>query len=686
MSTPGDALDFSQLAAGLADAANLLAGAAQQLSEAARAMGHSQLETHAVSGNIGEVINVLQDEPSGGSDSSDGQSDSEDESPGGDAYGVDSHIGTSNLRSFSPLRDDQSTSHVENNKSFSQGSMITVPDESYGTILTPGRYYIIIDEEFDILPMIAMYGSICRKMLCCMPFTEPSQSWRVLLSAISPSHEVFQITTSSSERSSSSTQYISSAKPSILIQSFESWQTNQASTSISDCLLVWGFLNIGEEQLKRIQDAVLSVHHTCAIVTSQEYERTNFKAYLKSLGFTEHPKSISFNKFFTTSLLARFRTTVQGVLQNPKFYKNIQCLYKEFIEFYVFPPSEDMWWPETEVARLANRFAARVLLRGREKDGSSRFKPDGMMIPVDRNSIEKFGLREAVRLGLILEANKSNLVPSVRNLAPPSGSATQRNFAPIVNPVGRWYIILEEAFDAVPFISFQVESNKRVVCFVSYGSSTTSYQQILAPMTNYPIMRPSSKKKSINKKMSTFNSLQAGILLLPGGKAAPPFPRNPDVVIYWGVPPEQYLKNHLNTMNATPTYFLLSSVDGYTPKERVTAHTGIQNYPESVKINSTGPQSLLHSYRDRARKTMANLPTKAANKIYNGQVMAGSTKSRPESIILANQFAARVLLHGKPEDGSILYPPIKPRPGMKPGQVAKELQPYVNQGLIRVVA
>ncbi|KAH7325380.1 hypothetical protein B0J17DRAFT_232169 [Rhizoctonia solani] len=431
MTIPETTFDFSQFAAGLADAATLLAEAARQMSEAARAMGHGlEPDTHTPHVPLIIGIPAPRDDSEGEeTDLSAGQSDSEDESLDGDVRQPGPHVGTSTTSGLH-ISPHVERDRNENNSSLSQAPMITGSDEVHSGILSPGRYYIVLEEEFDVLPLIAIYASVCRKMLCCMPFIESSQSWRTLLSAISPNHEVLEVTSQSSGWSPSTAQYISSVKPTLLIQSFEFWQTYQTISSISDSFLVWGFLNIGEEQLRRIKDAILSTRHTCAILTSQEYGRTNFKTYLNSLGFMEHPKSTSFNKFFATSLLARFRTIVQGVLRDHKFFSNIESLYKAFIGFYLYPPSDDIMWSKTRVAQLANSFAAKILLHGREEDGSSRFKPDGLVLPVDNESSDKFGPKRTFQLGLVQDTtNYSNLPPSIPYSSPtaPSRYETRRS-------------------------------------------------------------------------------------------------------------------------------------------------------------------------------------------------------------------------------------------------------------------
>ncbi|KDN34394.1 hypothetical protein RSAG8_12511, partial [Rhizoctonia solani AG-8 WAC10335] len=332
-----------------------------------------------------------------------------------------------------------------------------------------------------------------------MPFIDASQSWRDLLSAISPNHEVLELTDQSSAFSPGVAQYMSSNKPVLLIQSFASWQTQQTVSSISDSFLVWGSLNAGQEELTRIKDTIMNAHHTCAIVTPQEYKRPNFKTYLASLGFTEHPKSTLIKQFGVTSLLSGFREIVQEVLRDSKFQNNIHLLHKAFLGFCINPPSRKMRWSETRAAQLADTFTAKILLHGRKED----------------ESIEKLGLNRAAQHGLIRE----DPAPLLCNPAVPSSSTVSNNNTPVLEPTGRWYMVLEEDFDAIPFILNQIEKHLKTICFISYGSTAEPYKEIFSLMTHRSVIRPGHSTDSANKGLSIFNSLQSGLLLLRGAKA-----------------------------------------------------------------------------------------------------------------------------------------------------------------------
>ncbi|CAE6532346.1 unnamed protein product [Rhizoctonia solani] len=608
MSTAETVFDFSQYAAGFADAATLLAEAAQHLSEAALAMSHGlQPELHVpqklpLDETTSSECKSIKDH---------NQSGSEDANTGNNIRRPGSRIGrfddldppTAPLIEKDQLAPGSESSPSPLPSPSHEVSTVSRQDEFRGAILSPGRYYVVLEEEFDILPLIAAYASLCR-----------------------------------------------------------------------------------------IKDTVLSTKHTCAIVTSQEYQHSNFRSYLTSLGFIKHPKSSLIKESHGTGFLSTFRTIVQGVLHDQKLHRNICSLYKEFLRFYMSPPSKDVWWSETRAAQLANSFAAKTLLHGRKEDGSSAFQPNGQMVPVDREFIDKTGLKRAAQLGLVQEgtANYLNSV-SLARMSGPSQSALPRIFTPAPNPVtgGRWYIIFQEDFDVIPFISYQVEQNPKVVCFTSHGTNAKPYQGILKLTTNQHIVRLPNTKAGADKGITTFNSLRSGLLLLQGAKQPSSLPSNVDVAIYWGVPPEPHFTHYLNNLGATHTYILISSVDGFADKQRGTTRDGIRGYPGLLQVNSTGPTSLLHPYRVRVRQVMQNIPSRIPKKIYNTQVgkwvKKGNRVSMRESIIRVNQFVARVLLHGQSEDGSMMYPPVQPRPSVKLKHVnLHDLQPFVNEGLMWV--
>ncbi|KAH7325375.1 hypothetical protein B0J17DRAFT_231994 [Rhizoctonia solani] len=210
-------------------------------------------------------------------------------------------------------------------------------------------------------------------------------------------------------------------------------------------------------------------------------------------------------------------------------------------------------------------------------------------------------------------------------------------------------------------------------------------------MTTQQVLRPGHDKRGVTKGLSTFSSLPSALLLLRGVKAI----LNPvdyldieaDVMICWGVPPEPHFTNRMNTPKAKQTYILLSSIDDLKTRQRVTTRNGIREYPRSLHVNSIGPQSLLHSYRGLARRSLISLPSKIPDMIYDDHIRKGKKVLNipiNDMVIRANQFAARVLLHGQPEDGSSLYPPVRPRPSLKQKHIVQlGLQPYIQQGLMR---
>ncbi|CAE6444262.1 unnamed protein product, partial [Rhizoctonia solani] len=618
----------------------------------------------------------LDDDSVNSRNTSNSESNTEDANTGNNVHRPDSRVGKPEPHVL-PVAEAEQPFQDGSYGSLSPSTSALTGQEPNGSLLLPGRYYIILEEEFDILPLIAAYASIGRKTLCCMPFVERSQSWRILLSAILINHEVLELTDQPSAFSPGVAQFMSSSKPSLLIQSFTSWQTHRTVGSISDSFLVWGFLNVGEEQLSRIQDTVQNTRHTCAIVTPEEYENFNFKTYFASLGFAEHPKSTLVKQFDVASLLSGFRTIVQRVLNDPEFNNNIHLLYKACSGFYMNPPTEIIWRSDTKAAQLAKRFAARILLHGLQEDGSSRFKPDGVVLPNDQG-FDTLSQNRAVPLGLVEKDvfgppgwrlrtyNSFNSVPPVHGTTLPQESAILRSTHLATNPAGRWYIVLQEDFDAIPFISYQVELDQKVVCFTSYGTSTKPHHKIFTRMTNYPVIQANNGKKNITARASAFNSLQSGLMLLPGTKDISALVTNLDTIIYWGFPPES-IAEHLISLRATHVYILLSSDGPFFGGQNTTLHAhGIEYYPQSTQINSTGPGSPLHRYRDKAQQVMEILPTQVINKIYASscKVRKQSKQDPRESVIRANRFAARVLLHGKPEDGSSLYPPIRPRPSL----------------------
>ncbi|CAE6351916.1 unnamed protein product [Rhizoctonia solani] len=545
MTTLENTIDLSQCAAGFADAAALMAEAAEHLSEAARTMYHAfQPEANIFPDNKNKG------ECGEGHALSSHRSDAEDVN----VYRPESRVETP----ASPFSmSERAPLHPENTPSppLSPKALIFTRDELHDTLLFPGRYYIILEEEFDILPLIAAYASISRKTLCCMPFVEASQSWRVLLSAISPSHEVIEVAAQSSPFSPGVAQYMSSDRPSLLIQSFATWQTHQTVTSISDAFLAWGFLNLEDKQLTRIRDTILSAQHTCAIVTQQEFENSKLKAYFASFGLIEHPNSSLIKQFETASLLTSSRAITQLILNDPDFYHNVHLLYKAALDFYTVTPIGEVRWSKTRTAELANIFAAKILLHGREEEGSARFKPNGAMLPVDQKTIQKLGLSLPAQLGLIAEEDESSEDDDDSDNAPgafemdrvPSpGPATNMTYH--ANHPKHTYIIPEEDFDILPLIAYFASTYPMTVCYISHCENATYFQAVLGKVISRKISRPGKNSKNTEDQISKFLRSGPGLLLLRGSVPPPMRLTNAriDAVVCYGVSSPERCNQHTN--------------------------------------------------------------------------------------------------------------------------------------------
>ncbi|KAH7307893.1 hypothetical protein B0J17DRAFT_689481 [Rhizoctonia solani] len=283
-------------------------------------------------------------------------------------------------------------------------------------------------------------------------------------------------------------------------------------------------------------------------------------------------------------------------------------------------------------------------------------------------------------------ANLSNFAPLEPNTADPCGPTTSTitpsKPLPFPNQTGRWYISLQEAFDAIPFISAQVEINKKVVCYVLYGPTAQPFGDIFARMTNHNVICPSSNGTDLEEKMSTFKSLPSGLLLVHEESKILSMLGKTNTLVYWGASPKLTLSKKFK---ATRTYVLISNLESHMARNRATRLHGIREHPQSARLNSTDPRSPLQPYRNKAREVMETVPTTITNKIYLALVTTGSGSYRKAVVARANLFAAQVFLHGNPEDGSNLYPPIRLRPSVKPTQLSdKALRKCANQGLVRV--
>ncbi|KAG8705168.1 hypothetical protein FRC11_009263, partial [Ceratobasidium sp. 423] len=192
---------FSEGAAGLALAASALAEAAQALSEAAAAlsaMGQDAKSPSTIYQSLRSTPGVSESQGIDNEKDQIQEIDDDDASSVGANTGNNVHRGDTtpevgsneayNLAPYSldpmPAADQSQVQHdhIGEQKQLGKNS----PDG----LLCPGRFYVVLDEEFDALPLILAYATAARRTVCYVPTPGSLLPWESIISAITPGRQV----------------------------------------------------------------------------------------------------------------------------------------------------------------------------------------------------------------------------------------------------------------------------------------------------------------------------------------------------------------------------------------------------------------------------------------------------------------------------------------------------------------
>ncbi|ELU39565.1 hypothetical protein AG1IA_06400 [Rhizoctonia solani AG-1 IA] len=314
-------------------------------------------------------------------------------------------------------------------------------------------------------------------------------------------------------------------------------------------------------------------------------------------------------------------------------------VYQDWIQFHSIhgPRLVEAWTPITIVER-ANDYLLEVLQWGKEHDG-------GLPLPeVSTGFVAQNGLEAAAQEGILVveedsDSDEMMLTPAMR----PGSAPPQVEFQ---DTPGFTYFALDEGFE------FHSITKRVVLCPGALDDSEAierAVSQFCAHSSPVILLLASNTK---NLPSSLSQSLV-------------------DCCIYWGftVPVKQAKKNK-SAINCTTTILVIM-----TSQEEKMNLQNIPNHPSASMILDRTENSILATARNRTKSAL----------ISNKGVVGSLYGVSEETARQLNQYAARYLLYGEPEDGSEVFPPVAGRPIAPKKMVEKHgLQEAVDAGLLRI--
>ncbi|CAE6447429.1 unnamed protein product [Rhizoctonia solani] len=404
---------FAQGAAGLTLAAGALAEAAQSLSEAAAALSAFSIVSQddespsTAYQSCESVTHVSESQETVNENDQDQEVDddgsSEGANTGNNVYPRDVTPETPVGKDFRnpsphPRNPAPALSHSDAQNEPS-GAQKQPAINSVGELLCSGCFYLVLEEEFDALPLILAYATAGKRTACYLPTSGSLFPWESIVSAVIPDRQVrsaigfsgntiVPLSDVVDDFSSSSDGSVLVLRPTYLPRV----QQNKAH-SMCNSLIFWGLP--GAKFWPDILEAVQQSPHTLFILNMREYLDSTCQAFIAKLGSSlkEHPHSSALNSFEPGSLLASFRDNVQRTISRAQHSQNIQTLYGELLELPINNTTHVGFVTRSreERADVVNEFVARVFLRGRAQDGSARFPVNGQALTMSDKAHRRLG-------------------------------------------------------------------------------------------------------------------------------------------------------------------------------------------------------------------------------------------------------------------------------------------------------
>ncbi|CUA71107.1 Lysosomal-trafficking regulator [Rhizoctonia solani] len=252
--------------------------------------------------------------------------------------------------------------------------------------------------------------------------------------------------------------------------------------------------------------------------------------------------------------------------------------------------------------------------------------------------------------------------------ASPVASGNPMNFELIT---GQTYFALEEEFDSIPLIYFLTRRFKKTIIFLE-GTMLKKYTNLFRALMRQQVIMIKPGDVSPLAEEVSFRFVQSAspvVLLIEHT-----INELPNVLKQYSIGCWVYWVHDLQIsiakrLQAQLTSTMVALVIPSLRRDRLfVGISGFKEHPQASLILSRNNPSLLEPERNATRVILSEgrwiqgLYTTRIASLRGGSHQG--TRNALEAVQLANQYAARVLLHGTPEDGSRVYPPVAGRPGV----------------------
>ncbi|KAG8731166.1 hypothetical protein FRC12_019858 [Ceratobasidium sp. 428] len=468
--------------------------------------------------------------------------------------------------------------------------------------------------------------------------------------------------------------------PAILLLAFQCIPLILLETASADCVIHWGWPETRHSYVKLVTLMKL-LTRSCLLLPSGDHLKPLKDSQASDYGVVKYPDSVLDSFFGPKSPIHDVRKITTQVLTGMDA-ETIETLYHSWLDYYGIGSTRRGDWTVIDLLNYARGYAAKTLLRGPASDGSKLYPPTyGRQLSIPEwlvraiDSLQPIPAQSPATPEPKLEVKEPHSVPPhpiIAAVPPPSVSSSalrggkvedayspaSKQFTNNFASPGHYYVVLDEEFDIIPFISYLGLQHQKTVCCVPSPESLPSLQKTFELFSNLTVTRPNAMNEAQQAQTRLLNA-KAQLMLLQSYQAleAAPLPSSSiNSCICWGYPEnfESYVNRGAN--GATQSYVLLSPEEYARPSVQSSlSKFNIKRHPASGHINDRGNGGLLHMARQKAmeqiRRTEFSSIAQSLYYAFVGYLSVGRgrpTGLTPEAIArAANRYAARVLLRGR---------------------------------------
>ncbi|KAG9077909.1 hypothetical protein FS749_010162, partial [Ceratobasidium sp. UAMH 11750] len=366
-----------------------------------------------------------------------------------------------------------------------------------------GRNYIQLEEDFDAIPIISCMALASKKTICFVPSPESLSSYKKILNSITNLPVFLPMGGNTLERTQQAMQvFISETSPAILLLAFQAISYVELENNSADCIVHWGWPDNRQAYLKQFALMKLQTR-SCLILPSGDHLKPQNDARPSDYGAVKYPDVVLNSYFGPKAPIHEIREVTAQVLADTDD-ETIKTLYHSWLDYYGIGSTRRGDWTVVNLMNYARGYAAKTLLRGPASDGSELYPPTSeKQLPIPAWVIGALDSIQPVtpqpQTETPVETPSSQAQPPNATPPPIGGQKIDSACFPTSGRLtgdfaraGRYFVVLDEDFDATPFISYLGLKNQKTVCCVPSHESLHYFQKTFELVSNLAVTRPTS--------------------------------------------------------------------------------------------------------------------------------------------------------------------------------------------------